>query len=338
MSRKVLLHAGVWLVFLSLLTVEIYWNAERFPVFAASALVLNILLFYLNYLVLVPRFLLQKKTKTYILSMLLALVMVLGFRELAFVDVPPPHLKRPEDLPGPEPPFFNGFKYLFPLLISLSFIVIGTAIKVYEEWNRSLVEEKEIEAFKTRTELHYLKNQLSPHFLFNSLNSIYSLINAKSEEASEAVIMLSELMRYMLYQADSEFVALADELAYTQNYVRLQRLRIANNENVTLNIHGAVTHQKIRPLLLISFIENAFKYGTDYKGNTEVRIVITVRENTLEFECRNLIGARKRDQYNSGIGLKNTTDRLKLLYAEKHLLNVFEEDSKFVVHLKLNLD
>jgi len=338
MSRKVLLHAGVWLVFLSLLTVEIYWNAERFPVFAASALVLNILLFYLNYLVLVPRFLLQKKTKTYILSMLLALVMVLGFRELAFVDVPPPHLKRPEDLPGPEPPFFNGFKYLFPLLISLSFIVIGTAIKVYEEWNRSLVEEKEIEAFKTRTELHYLKNQLSPHFLFNSLNSIYSLINAKSEEASEAVIMLSELMRYMLYQADSEFVALADELAYTQNYVRLQRLRIANNENVTLNIHGAVTHQKIRPLLLISFIENAFKYGTDYKGNTEVRIVITVRENTLEFECRNLIGARKRDQHNSGIGLKNTTDRLKLLYAEKHLLNVFEEDSKFVVHLKLNLD
>ena len=270
--------------------------------------------------------------------MLLALVMVLGFRELAFVDVPPPHLKRPEDLPGPEPPFFNGFKYLFPLLISLSFIVIGTAIKVYEEWNRSLVEEKEIEAFKTRTELHYLKNQLSPHFLFNSLNSIYSLINAKSEEASEAVIMLSELMRYMLYQADSEFVALADELAYTQNYVRLQRLRIANNENVTLNIHGAVTHQKIRPLLLISFIENAFKYGTDYKGNTEVRIIITVKENTLEFECRNLIGARKRDQYNSGIGLKNTTDRLKLLYAEKHLLNVFEEDSKFVVHLKLNLD
>ena len=338
MSRKVLLHAGVWLVFLSLLTVEIYWNAERFPVFAASALVLNILLFYLNYLVLVPRFLLQKKTKTYILSMLLALVMVLGFRELAFVDVPPPHLKRPEDLPGPEPPFFNGFKYLFPLLISLSFIVIGTAIKVYEEWNRSLVEEKEIEAFKTRTELHYLKNQLSPHFLFNSLNSIYSLINAKSEEASEAVIMLSELMRYMLYQADSEFVALADELAYTQNYVRLQRLRIANNENVTLNIHGAVTHQKIRPLLLISFIENAFKYGTDYKGNTEVRIIITVKENTLEFECRNLIGARKRDQHNSGIGLKNTTDRLKLLYAEKHLLNVFEEDSKFVVHLKLNLD
>ena len=338
MSRKVLLHAGVWLVFLSLLTVEIYWNAERFPVFAASALVLNILLFYLNYLVLVPRFLLQKKTKTYILSMLLALVMGVGFRELAFVDVPPPHLKRPEDLPGPEPPFFNGFKYLFPLLISLSFIVIGTAIKVYEEWNRSLVEEKEIEAFKTRTELHYLKNQLSPHFLFNSLNSIYSLINAKSEEASEAVIMLSELMRYMLYQADSEFVALADELAYTQNYVRLQRLRIANNENVTLNIHGAVTHQKIRPLLLISFIENAFKYGTDYKGNTEVRIIITVKENTLEFECRNLIGARKRDQYNSGIGLKNTTDRLKLLYAEKHLLNVFEEDSKFVVHLKLNLD
>jgi len=338
MSRKVLLHAGVWLIFLSLLTVEIYWNAERFPMFAASALVLNMLLFYLNYSVLVPRFLLRKKTKTYILSIVLALAITLCFREFVIVGQPPEGMRKPLGPLGPEPPFFNILKFLFPFFISLSFVVIGTAVKVYEEWNRSLVEEKEIEAFKTRTELHYLKNQLSPHFLFNSLNSIYSLINAKSEEASEAVIMLSELMRYMLYQADSEFVALADELAYTQNYVRLQRLRIANNENVTLNIHGAVTHQKIRPLLLISFIENAFKYGTDYKGNTEVRIVITVKEQTLEFECRNLIGARKRDQHNSGIGLKNTTDRLELLYAEKHHLKVYEEDSKFVVHLKLNLD
>nr|WP_262908973.1 histidine kinase [Leeuwenhoekiella parthenopeia] len=186
--------------------------------------------------------------------------------------------------------------------------------------------------------MHYLKNQLSPHFLFNSLNSIYSLINKKSEEASEAVIMLSELMRYMLYQADNEYVSLADELAYMQNYVRLQRLRIANNENVSLNIHGTVTHQKIRPLLLISFIENAFKYGTDYKGNTEVRIVITVEGSELLFVCQNLIGTRKADLHNSGIGLKNTTDRIKLLYPESHQLKVYEEDSKFIVHLRLNLN
>ena len=337
MPRKILLHAGVWLVFLSLFTVEFYWNVDRFPMVSSSILALNLLLFYLNYSVLVPRYLLRKKTKTYLVAISITLVLVLVTREIGFHFRPEPIRKLTPPI-GPQPPFFSILKYVFPLLISLSFIIIGTAVKVYEEWNRSLVEEKEIEAFKTRTELHYLKNQLSPHFLFNSLNSIYSLINNKSEEASEAVIMLSELMRYMLYQADSEFVALSDELAYMQNYVRLQRLRIANNENITLNIHGAVTHQKIRPLLLISFIENSFKYGTDYKGNTEVRIVINVKEDELEFICSNLIGTRKRDQHNSGIGLKNTRERIKLLYADKHNLKVYEEDSKFVVHLKLNLN
>ena len=337
MPRKILLHAGIWLVFLSLFTVEFYWNIDHFPMVSSWVLILNLFLFYLNYSFLVPRFLLHKKTKTYLLCISIALVLVLFAREIGVHVRPERFRKFPLPL-GPEPPLFKILKYLFPLLISLSFIIIGTVVKVYEEWNRSLVEEKEIEAFKTRTELHYLKNQLSPHFLFNTLNSIYSLINNKSEEASEAVIMLSELMRYMLYQADNEFVALSDELVYIQNYVRLQRLRIANNENITLNINGAVTHQKIRPLLLISFIENSFKYGTDYKGNTEVRIVINVKENELEFICGNLIGTRKRDQHNSGIGLKNSRDRIKLLYADKHNLEVYEEDSKFMVHLKLNLN
>ena len=337
MSRKILLHLGIWLTFISLFIFEVYSSSDLFSMRPSLILLFNLLLFYFNYLVLVPRLLLKKKITHYIISLLVIFILILIVQEFIF-EGPPQKFRNPPDFNRPKPPIFNFLRFLFPLIMSLSFVVIGTTIRMYEQWNRSMVEEKEIEAFKTRTELHYLKNQLSPHFLFNSLNSIYSLIYNKSEEASEAVIMLSELMRYMLYQADKDFVALTDELNYMQNYVRLQRLRIANNENVMLNIHGAVTHQKIRPLLLISFIENAFKYGTDYKGNTQVRIVIHVTENVLKFSCKNLIGSRKKDLNNSGIGLQNTRERIKLLYGDKHTLNVYEEDSSFIVNLELNLD
>ena len=302
----------------------------------------NMLLFYMNYLFFVPTYLLKKQTNNYIYCVLASLLIPIVIISVYPDNGPPQFLKDklsiPENFTMSRPPIFSVFRYIFPLLTALSFIVIGTAIKMYEEWNQNERKKKEIETYKTRSELNFLKNQLSPHFLFNSLNSIYALTTKKSDDAPEAVITLSELMRYMLYQTDNDFVSLKDELDYIQNYLKLQRLRIANNENITLNIHGNVTNQKIRPLLLISFIENAFKYGTDFKGNTEVRITINVNHNYLEFKCVNVIGHRKKDVNNSGIGLQNTTDRIALLYKHKHNLEVNEVDNKFVVYLKLKLN
>jgi two-component system, LytTR family, sensor kinase len=141
----------------------------------------------------------------------------------------------------------------------------------------------------------------------------------------------------MLYETNNEFVSLKSELNYIQNYLKLQRIRIANNENVTLNIHGQILNQKICPLLLISFIENAFKYGTDFKGNTEVKIEININENELQFICINLIGNRKTDKDSSGIGLQNTKERLELLYPEKHMLLIDERNNRFTVNLTLKL-
>ena len=121
---------------------------------------------------------------------------------------------------------------------------------------------------------------------------------------------------------------LKSEIDFIQNYMKLQRLRIVNNEHININVHGIVSNQKIRPLLLISFIENAFKYGTDFKGNTEVSIKIYVKEDEIQFTCMNLIGNRDKDSENSGIGLRNTQERLLLLYSEKHWLTVKEENNK----------
>jgi len=333
-NKQLLMHVVVWLVFIIVSLSSIYFGNgtityEIFLVIGGS-----LLLFYINYSYLVPKFLLQKNKKLYLVTAA-ALIILVAFFQL-MVAPSRPHM-RPELLQDP-PPVRMPFGVFVPVLINLFFVVIGTSIKIYAEWNRNEINKKEIENQKNKTELHFLKHQLSPHFLFNSLNSIYSLSNKKSPNAPEAIITLSELMRYMLYETDSELVRLKEELEYIQNYLKLQRLRIANNENVILNINGPVANQKITPLLLISFIENAFKYGTDLMGNTEVKIRVKVQQDKLEFTCVNLIGHRRESSENSGIGLINTRERLKLLYPGKHFLKVKEEQNRFVVNLTLELD
>ena len=231
----------------------------------------------------------------------------------------------------------GNFKFVFPVLFNLVFLTVGTLLRVYEKLMQNERKKQLIESEKTNTQLQFLKNQINPHFLFNSLNSIYSLTIQKSNDAPEAVITLSELMRYMLYQTNDAFVLLKNEIDFIQNYMKLQRLRIVNNEHININVHGIVSNQKIRPLLLISFIENAFKYGTDFKGNTEIAIKIYVKEDEIQFTCINLIGNRDKDLENSGIGLQNTKDRLQLLYPEKHWLTVKEENNKFIIDLTLKL-
>lgn len=141
----------------------------------------------------------------------------------------------------------------------------------------------------------------------------------------------------MLYETDNEYVTLTKELEYIQNYLKLQRLRIANNKDVILNIHGVISNQKIRPLLFISFIENAFKYGTDFKGHTEVKIEININQDHLTFKCVNIIGNRNTNKDSSGIGLQNTKERLEFLYPNKHTLEVEERDNRFIVNLSLKL-
>ncbi len=286
-------------------------------------IVVDVIIFYLNYLLLVPLLLLKKKKLIYLFSVIgLLLVSYYIFKILL-----------------PTPNFTPEFVKKKPVIIifTIMHIVIGITIRMYEEWIINGHNKKEIEAQKNLLELETLKNQLNPHFLFNSLNSIYSLTVKKSNDAPEAVITLSELMRYMLYKATNDFVPLQQEMDYIKNYIKLQRLRIVNNENVKINIRGTISTQKIRPLLFISYIENAFKYGTDFKGNTEIKINISIIENELRFTCNNLIGNIGKNKKELGIGMQNAKERLLLLYPKKHYLDIKEVENNFIVNLKLNL-
>lgn len=324
--KKIIVHTLVWMFFFILIFTQIYIERGSFPRGFFVRFILKIITFYVNYIILVPLFLFNKKHILYFTSA----IVLLGINFLVdyYIWVLPSFMDtNMSNVPKPV----HG-------LLTVMFIVISTSIKIYEVWKESEDKEKEIVATQNLSELEALKSQLSPHFLFNSLNSIYSLARKKSNDAPEAIITLSELMRYMLYQTNDDFVLLQQELDYVQNYIKLQRLRIANNENVRINIRGGVSSQKIRPLLFISFVENAFKYGTDYKGNTNVKIEININNDELHFMCTNIIGENNVDKENSGIGLKNTKERLELLYPERHTLVITEDNQQFTINLSLKLD
>jgi two-component system LytT family sensor kinase len=145
-------------------------------------------------------------------------------------------------------------------------------------------------------------------------------------------------MRYMLYETDNKTVALEKEINYIQNYIELQKLRLNNIEDIVINVHGDTRNKFIEPLLLISFVENAFKYGTDYKGAAHVKIKIFISENSLDFWIENTIESYVKDPENSGIGLANIQNRLDLLYPDAHELTITQDNEYYRVHLNLKLD
>lgn len=322
-KKRVLIHFLIWMTIIFVISIQLYSVTGSVQFQFLYRIVVDVIIFYLNYLLLVPLLLLKKKKLIYLFSVVgIILVSYYIFKILL-----------------PTPDFAPDFVKKRPVIIifTIMHIIIGVTIRMYEEWVINDYNKKEIEAQKNLSELETLKNQLNPHFLFNSLNSIYSLTVKKSNDAPEAVITLSELMRYMLYEATNDFVPLQQEMDYIKNYIKLQRLRIVNNENVKINIRGTISTQKIRPLLFISYIENAFKYGTDFKGNTEIKINISVIENELQFTCKNLIGNIDKNNKELGIGMQNARERLLLLYPKKHSLDIKEVDTNFIVNLKLNL-
>ncbi|MEO0526573.1 MAG: histidine kinase [Bacteroidota bacterium] len=291
----------------------------------------------MNYLILVPKLLLKKRIGLYILLSIVLLGTVTFFTKFMIPDAP---FNRLQELVRniQDIKTLRGLPYIMTAITSLSFFLLGGILALTKDFYGRNKIQKENEIQRAETELEFLKAQLNPHFLFNSLNSVYSLVRNKSKDAPEAVITLSELMRYMLYEANQDKVLLSKEMDYIKNYVSLQRLRLSNSENVKLLIRGDYDDRKIAPLLLITFIENAFKYGTDFKGRTKVDIRIEVMEKELFFHITNLIGPTKVDRDNSGIGLKNVENRLDFLYPESHCLDIRKANGDYIVDLQLTLD
>ncbi len=302
-----------------------------------SQVFFNPIVFYANYSFLAPRLLLKKKIVWYIISSIGFLILFNFIVNKIPINAPFDRMDALIDEHGSFPPVKN-LKYAMRGVFFFAFFLLGGIFCLMVDFYKRDKLSKETEAQRTETELQFLKAQLNPHFLFNSLNSVYSLVRNKSNDAPEAVLTLSELMRYMLYEANQEIVPLIKEIEYIKNYVVLQRLRLSNSEDVKLSIKGEYEKKKIYPLLLISFIENAFKYGTDFKGITDINIKIEVIQNTLTFNVNNVVGVHRKNKHNSGVGLTNIKNRLELLYPDLHTLGIKEDNGRYVVDLTLILE
>jgi LytS/YehU family sensor histidine kinase len=219
---------------------------------------------------------------------------------------------------------------------SLTFIFLSTTVKFTIYWFRNERTQRDLENQRLTAELSFLKSQINPHFLFNSLNSIYSLAYQRSETTPDAILKLSEIMRYMLYECNDNKVSLEKELQYLQNYIDLQKIRFGEKAYIDFKISGRVDGQKIVPLLLIAFIENAFKHGVANNASSPIQILIEVDDSRLHFFAQNKKHNNNRDNQ-GGIGLINVTRRLDLLYPESYKLNIINQPDIYSVELQLSL-
>ncbi|MEM6893888.1 MAG: histidine kinase [Bacteroidota bacterium] len=333
--KEVYVHIIIWLCLVSFPMAVNFAQFGTIQVGFLPRVLLTPCLTYVNYLVFVPRILLKKKLWQYLLVSVLTLFLFNLVLNSFFMESP---LKRLELFVGNvDQTTLRTLSETVTAIVTLSFYLLGGVMGLTKDFYRREKLSQTREVNRKETELQFLRAQLNPHFLFNSLNSIYSLVRNKSSEAPHAVITLSELMRYMLYEAKKELVPLGKEIEYIQNFVQLQILRLTSSENVKTRITGDYDHKLIAPLLLIPFVENAFKYGTDFKGNTHVDIQMKIVSDTLFFEVCNTIGPYKRDLENSGIGLENIKHRLHMLYPNEHALRISRTDGKYQVNLEVQL-
>jgi hypothetical protein len=253
---------------------------------------------------------------------------------------------RPGQFPPPTP--FNGqgpgkhrLLHLRPmdsisLFIFMMIMALSTAIRIIQQWRLTERRAIQAEADKTTAELSFLKAQINPRFLFNTLNNIYTLAVIKDDHAADSIMKLSNIMRYVTDDVVADQVPLQNEVDCISDYIELQRLRIGSNTRVNFIVTGDVENKKIAPLVLMTFIENVFKYGVSKHEKTTIDIKIGVSDTDISFFCRNHIFVHREANQRGGIGIRNTQLRLNHLYPDKHLLNIWNEDNEYSVQLIIN--
>lgn len=231
-------------------------------------------------------------------------------------------------------PAFQVFDSLVVVMIGFS---LSTAYKILSDWNEANMRIERMEKDKVLSEINYLKSQLNPHFVFNTLNSIYFLIDKTNDQARNALHTFSEMLRYQLYDSSSARVSIEEELAYIENYVQLQSLRLDETYSVELNMDEDLSGFKIAPLLLIIPIENAFKYLSHSLDKNYVKISIRKVGSVFFFESVNSKERTEKKDRPGGIGLSNLRRRLELLYKDDAELSILNSEEKFELQLRINL-
>ncbi len=292
------------------------------------------LVVYVNWFVLIPSFLKKRKWLLYMFALVLWTIILTPLKTFAFYFL---YLKYPDI----HLSLLNN-QDLF--LFELFFVgAVSSAFKITQDWVQHDRDKKDLQRQQLQSELNFLKSQINPHFLFNTLNNLYALTLKKSDDAPEMVLRLSEMMRYMLYECNERQVLLANEIKYIENYLELERIRQRDDFKIKLSVSGIEANGlKIAPLIFIPFIENSFKHGMNnhLKGGY-VDISLNIQEEGVQLHIENSKADHKREiskKKSGGIGLINIRRRLELLYSNKHELDIVENENLYKVDLNLRLN
>ncbi|KGL63391.1 sensor histidine kinase [Polaribacter sp. Hel1_85] len=334
----VLSHLLVWFMLFCMPYLLSYGQAQEINRVIAHfwiPLVFSAIIFYFNYFVLIDRFLFPKKMVQFIIINVLIIVFFLFLKEYIedtfYQDLVK---KRSTETEGGRPPFkmfiyVQILSYMAPLLFSI-------ALKSTKRWVQTEAERKEAANFKLKSEIQHLRYQLQPHFFFNSLNNIYSMVDISPEQAKSSIHSLSKLMRYMLYETNVEQILLSKEIDFMKKYIDLMKLRVSDKTIVNYHFPSEETGVKIAPLLFISLIENAFKHGVSAHNESLIEINMTCKDQKVLFTIKNdNYPKQTTDKSGSGIGLQNLEKRLQLLYPNKYSFKTSVKDNRFLVNLEL---
>ncbi len=253
------------------------------------------------------------------------------------------------DHPVPSPPIdainftISDWLHIQPVILLAFLVIQGIAIAYFflKEWAKSELIQTQLQANQLSTEIKFLKSQINPHFLFNTLNNLFSMAQGKgNDELADGISKLSGMMRYMLYDSNEESVPLSKEITYLEECITLNKLRYADEEVIVSFDHAVqIADTSIAPMLFIPFVENAFKHGVAIGQIAAIQIAIVVSGQKLNFSCMNTDHSliKRMEMEISGIGLENVKRRLELVYPGKHRLKINKEDGKFMVTLEIDL-
>ena len=238
----------------------------------------------------------------------------------------------------PGPPFRGMHLYNFGFT-SLFLIFFSLGLRVLERQSKIEELQQETEKEKLNSELAFLKSQISPHFFFNTLNNIYSLISINAEDSQKAVLKLSKLMRYLLYDSEQGKTMLSSEIDFMNNYIDLMKLRMSEKVKLSVSFPEKYEDKNIAPLLFVPFIENSFKHGISYREKSFINISMEINDKSIIFKCVNSLqkGNENNGTEHNGIGLENVRKRLNLLFPESHDLKINKSENEFEVLLEIRL-
>ncbi len=333
----VIIHVLAWLIVFSLPYLLRYTYDDRmrndpqsvkFVYLGLTTNVLWICTFYLNAFLLVPKLIYPKKYLLYsLVTIVLFSCVLLVHAQLFHHFLPQMH-------------FTYGFAALVNVSTFLLAVATGIAFRFLRDKSRYDRLQLETQEENLKTELSFLRSQISPHFVFNILNNITALARLKSDELEPTVMKLSSLLRYMLYETNEEKVSLQTEIEYLQSYIDLQQQRFGQKVKIETDMQtGGGTISRIEPMLLIPFVENAFKHGIGMVKDPRIVVSLSIQGNVLQFSVGNkyIEHATEVKDHTSGIGLANVKRRLNLLYNRDYSLLISKKDDWFLISLQLNL-